>query len=49
MPRANDETLQFFSLLLGILLPDLQTIYLTPVTIKPSVDLFKIPSHYLSP
>ena len=49
MPSANNEPLQLFSLLLGVLLPDLQTIDLTPVMIKLSIDLLQIPSYHLSP
>ena len=33
MPSANDEPLQLLGLLLGILLPDLQAVYLSPMMI----------------
>ena len=46
MASTNNETFQFLCLLFGVLLPDLQVINLTPVTIKPPIDLFKIPPHH---
>ena len=47
MPHTNHEALQPLHLLIGVLLPDLQAIDLTPVTIKPPIDLLKVPFHHL--
>ena len=49
MASTNHEAFQLLHFLPAVLLPDLQMINLTPVTIKLSVDLFKIPPHYLGP
>ena len=49
MPSANDEPFQLLSLLLGILLPDLQAIDLTPVTIKLPIDLFEVLPYHFGP
>ena len=42
MTSTNDEALQLLHLLLAVLLPDLEAIDLTPVMIKPPIDLLQI-------
>ena len=49
MPSANNEPLELLGLLLGVLLPDLQAIDLTPVTIKPPVDFLEVLLDHLDP
>ena len=49
MPSTNNETLQLLGLLLGILLPDIQVVDLTLVTVKLPIDLFKVLPHYFGP
>ena len=49
VPSAHNEAFQLLNLLLGVLLPDLQAIDLTPVTIELPVDLLEVFSNHLSP
>ena len=48
MASTNDEAFQLLGLLLGILLPDLEAINLTPVMIKLPIDLLQISPHHFA-